>query len=163
MKLKLMIAILFLAGSVSGCVSVQIGPKKSEPAKNIKFKAPPEPFVAIDSSDVDHGWKNGFNNTSISFRSACNDGDPSLESIQQSLIFGLEETQILKSQRVPYNEREALNSVISGKVDGIMTKMEFMILKKNGCSYTISYIALDKKFESDLHVFKSFLKNFEAP
>jgi hypothetical protein len=160
MKFTLVLLTLFL----SGCISVQIGPKKSESAKNIKFKAPAEPFVAIDSSDVDYGWKNGINNTSISFRSVCNDGvDPSLDSIQQSLIFGLENVQILRSQRVPFNEREALNSVVSGKLDGIITKMEFMILKKNNCNYTISYIALDKTFDIDHGVFKAFLKSFEAP
>jgi len=160
MKLTLLIFLIFS----TGCVSVQIGPKKGEQAKNIKFKTPPEPFVSIDSSDVDYGWKNGINSTSISFRSVCNDTiDPSLDSIQQSLIYGLENVQVLKSQRVPFQQREALNSIILGKLDGIFTKMEFMILKKNNCTYTLSYIALDKMFDSDYLTFKDFLKNFEVP
>jgi hypothetical protein len=160
MKL-ILITILFFSG---GCVSVQIGPKKSQSAKNIKFKAPPESFVAIDSEDIDHGWKNGLNNTSISFRSVCNDGvDPTLDSIQQSLLVGLEGAQIQRSQRVPFNDREALNSVVTGKMDGILTKLEFMILKKNNCTYTISYIALEKTFDRDVGIFKNFLRTFEAP
>lgn len=164
MKQHMNYLLLIFSLFTMSCVSVQIGPKKGEPAKNIKFKPPPEPFVSIDSSDVDYGWKNGINSTSISFRSVCNDGvDPTLDSIQQSLIYGLENVQIQKSQRIPFKEREALNSVVVGKLDGIITKMEFVILKKNNCTFTFSYIALEKTFSLDQPAFKNFLNAVEVP
>lgn len=89
--------------------------------------------------------------------------DLPLEGIQQSMLYGIDSIKILKSVTMTYNEREALNSVVEGKVDGVDTKLELMILKKNRCTYMISYVALAKAFESDNKTFQNFLKSFEAP
>ena len=89
--------------------------------------------------------------------------DLPLEGIQQSMLYGIDNVKVLKSITMTYNEREALNSVVEGKVDGVDTKLELMILKKNRCTYMISYVALKKSFDSDVPVFQNFLKTFEAP
>jgi hypothetical protein len=146
------------------CVSVSIGPGKPQAAKNVKYKTPPSPYESFESDDVDAGWKNSKKGTSISYKSSCGDAlDLPLEGIQQSMLSGIDKVKILRSQRVPYNEREALDCVAKGKVDGVDTKLEIMILKKNRCTYMISYVAVLKSFDSDAPVFQDFLKSFEAP
>ncbi len=161
-------AVLLLAACgtafFTSCVSVSIGPKKPDSAKNVKYTAPAAPFVPFDSDEIDAGWKNGLKGTSISFKSTCGDVlDLPLENIQQSMLTGIDDLKVTRSEKIPFNQREALNSVIQGKVDGVDTKMEIVILKKNHCTYMISYVGLYKSFDSDLSSFKSFLKGFEAP
>lgn len=146
------------------CVSVSIGPSKPAQAKNVKLIAPTTPYVPFESDEIDAGWKNGLRGTSISYKSSCGETlDLPLESIQQSMLFGIDNLKIVKSQRIPFNQREALNSVVEGKVDGVDTKMQLIILKKNRCTYMISYVAIFKSYESDLGVFQDFMKSFEAP
>jgi hypothetical protein len=155
---------IFLYLLSNGCVSVQIVPPKPAAAKNVKYVAPPAPFVAFTSDEIDAGWKNSKKGSSISFKSICGESmDLPLEGIQQQMLYGIDSIKILKSVTMTYNEREALNSLVEGKVDGVDTKLELMILKKNRCTYMISYVALAKSFESDNKTFQTFLKNFEAP
>jgi len=157
-----LLVLIFL--TLGGCVSVSLGPKQAESAKNVKMVAPSEPFTEFSSPDADHAWKDSARGTSISYKSSCNDSsDTSLESMQQSTIYGLESVKISKSTRIPYNGREALSSTIDGKLDGVATKIELLILKKNFCSYILSYVALDKSFDTDLKHFKTFVNTFEAP
>ena len=157
-------ALIFTTFALASCVSVSIGPSKPTAAKNVKFKAPPEPFVAFSSDEIDAGWKNSSKGSSISYKSTCGDAlDLPLEGVQQSMLYGIDNIKVIKSIRMTYNEREALNSVVDGKVDGVDTKMEIMILKKNRCTYMISYVAIRKSYESDQPAFQNFLKSFEAP
>lgn len=164
MKISNALAISFFL-NLAGCVSVSLGPKKAESAKDVKMMPPPGVhFSEFVSPDADHAWKDSAHGTSISYKSTCNDSsDSSLEGMQQSTIYGLENIKILKSSRIPYNGREALNSVIEGKLDGVATKIELLILKKNSCNYILSYVALDKSFDVDNKYFKTFIESFEAP
>lgn len=155
---------LFFALLFTACVSVSIGPQKPESAKNVKYSSPPAPFVPFESDEIDAGWKNGLKGTSISFKSTCGDSlDLPLDGIQQSMISGIDQIKIIRSQKIHFNQREALDSTIQGKVDGVDTKMQIVILKKNRCTYMISYVSLLKSFDADLATFQSFLKSFEAP
>jgi len=156
--------LVFASFCISACVSVSIGPGKPVAAKNVRYKEPPPPYAQFTSEEIDAGWKNATAGTSISYKSSCGESlDLPLESIQQSMLYGIDNVKILKSQKLPYNEREALNSIVEGKVDGVDTKMQLLILKKNRCTYMISYVALKKSFEKDQKNFQNFLNHFEAP
>jgi hypothetical protein len=146
------------------CLSVQLSPKSADVASNVSFNAPSEPYEKFAVQDVDRAWKNRSNGNSISFRTACNDPvESEINSIQQMIVDGLDAANIEKRETVQYNGREALHSVIQGKLDGIATKIELMIFKKNNCTYTLTYVALPKNYAQDQAVFQKFLKEFVAP
>jgi len=163
MKFSYYIFLVLITAFLSSCVSVQLGPDKPKSATGVKFTPPTPPFVPFDNDAIDSGWKNTSHGTSISYKSVCNGPDLPLESIQETMLIGIENMKILKSARIPYSQREALVSVAEGKVDGVPTKMQMLILKKNYCTYMLSYVALIKSYEKDVLKFQHFLNSFEAP
>lgn len=149
----------------TACVSVEL-PKKTQVVKSteVTFVAPRSPFVSMESADLDQGWKNPQNGNSISFISECNSSvDPSLENIHNGVIKGIESVEVSKSEKINYNGRQALRSTVVGNVDGVASKIDFVILKKNGCTYVITYVALQSKFDENAAEFEKFVEGFKAP
>lgn len=164
-KLSRTLILLILTGSLNllACVSVSIGNNEVERADGVKYTAP-EQFKEEDLPHVDKAWKNTSNGNSISFLSDCKaTSDPSLENLRSGVISGLNEVEILNEDFGRYNGRAALRSEVSGYVDGIKSKFDLMIFKKNGCIYILTYVALADTFDEDHKAFKNFLEGFKAP
>jgi hypothetical protein len=147
----------------SGCVSVEVEEPKAEKAENIKF-INPKGYENYDNSPLDQAWKNNINGNSISFLSECgNANDPSLEKIREGIISNLGSTKIVSENSLMFNGRNALNSTVASSIDGVDTKLEILIFKKNSCIYVITYVALAPSFEEDFDIFQTFLREFKAP
>ncbi|MEQ1875741.1 MAG: hypothetical protein ABL958_03785 [Bdellovibrionia bacterium] len=120
---------------LAACVSVQLGPNAPDSASDVSFTAPTEPFEKFAVQDVDRAWKNKTNGNSISYRTACNDpAEAEIKTIEQGIVEGLDASKVELSETTQYNSREALHSIVQGKLDGIATKIELMIFKKNNCT-----------------------------
>ena len=147
-----------------GCVSVNLPAGRTERAK-VAFRPPAPPFEKAKlEGSADEMWRNPKTGNNISYFTQCGDkSDPELTSIRNELALGLSEYQVLQSDRVPYNGREALRSLISGKVDGIESMMDVIILKKNGCIYGITFVGLSQKLKVDQPAFEKFVREFQAP
>ena len=162
MRINLSVLLLFV--SLCGCVSVNIGGKKGQKSEDVKYRAPSSPFQSLQSDGADHAWLNKSNGNSIAFHSSCNDpADPPLEAVQAEILSAFEDTKILKSENKTFNGREALNTEAEGAVDGVKTKTELMIFKKNSCVYSLSYVGVVKHFTEDQAKFRDFMASFEAP
>jgi hypothetical protein len=147
-----------------GCVSVGLNDTKIQRSTKVSYAAPSGAFVAKPSDTLDRLWENTVNGNSISFMSDCSDpSDPNLETIQQGILHGVEHLKILSSETITYNDREALRSHTSGKVDGVDTEMDLIVFKKNNCIYTLNYVGVKPQFEDDKAVFGRFLDRFRAP
>lgn len=146
------------------CVSVNVGGgKKTKRAEDVKFEPPPAPFKELSARDADSAWQNKRNGNTISYLSTCNDpADPPLESLQSEMLSALEDLRVLRSETRTYNAREALATEAEGMVDGIPTRIETMIFKKNDCIFTLSFVGLSKTFVEDQNRFHEFLNHFEA-
>ena len=152
-----------LIATAVACVSVNIGPKGAEKSKGVEVDAPEKPFEAMDSN-ADGAWQNRTNGNSISYLSTCNDpADPALENVTRELFSGITELRTIQSKETTFNGREALDSEVIGRVDGVLTRVRAVVFKKNTCLYTISYIGVPKAFEEDRPRFDAFLRNFRAP
>ena len=148
----------------SACVTVKVGDAPPEKATSVKFQAPSLPFAESESAEADRLWTNSQSAVSISFVSRCNDGtDPRLSDIQGQLISAVEEPTIELEKKYPFNSREALDTTISGRLDGIPVKLRLISFKKNNCHYTLSYVGKPRAFAKDAQVFENFSKSFEAP
>jgi hypothetical protein len=147
-----------------GCISVQMGPKKPEPARGVSFQAPGKPFVEISPPGADSAWQDKGSGNTISFSSTCHDsGDPSLDSIQSDLVGELDNPHILQSEHLTFNDRDALHSQVEGTVEGVKTRLELLVFKKNDCIYSLSYVAVSKSFATNQAQFKEFQTSFKAP
>ena len=165
--LRLVTQFVFLIawGAVlSSCVSVSLENKTVKRSADAQAQSPAAPFEKINAEQVDGAWKNSKTGNIISFLSDCTKNtDPSLESLHYETLQGLQDEKILSENRITYLERDALRSSITGKVDGIVSSLDLLIFKKNGCSYVLSFISTPKTRNEDLPYFEKFLNGFRVP
>lgn len=158
--------IVFFAANLlvlCSCVSIDIGSSKPVPSKDITFATPAAVFKETDVPHVDKAWRNNKNGNSISFFSDCSDkSDPSLDSLQTGILQGVQDLRFEKHEEVDYNGRAALHSVVDGKVDGVATKLEFMVFKKNSCIFILNYVGVKARFAENEKDFAQFMKGFKV-
>lgn len=162
------ILIYFTALSVisigTACVSVKLAPSSPpEKAKNVSFKAPSAPFKSSNSASSDGMWISSKTASTISYFTSCSPSEPPLKNIRASAFSSLENVEITKEENVRIDEREGLKSDIEGKMEGVPVKIQFLVFKKNSCSYHLSYVALKENFEKEMDQFNNFVKNFKVP
>lgn len=167
-------ALLILVLSAPSCVSVNIGPGKTEKSKGVTFNAPTGSFKGIANERADSAWNNPATGSTIAYQSNCGDAaDLELESIAQDLFAGFEQSKILRNERIPFDGREGLEREVEGKVDGIITRVRAIIYKKNKCSYVLTHVALaaarvadnsrKAAVNGDSAQFERFATSFKAP
>ncbi|MBX9766936.1 MAG: hypothetical protein K2X47_06670 [Bdellovibrionales bacterium] len=157
------ITALVLVTNASGCVTVSVGEKKGKKAEQLEVSVPPPPFKELDTSDADRAWQNTSTGSSIAYTSECFGSDPSLVSIQQTVLQGLSDVFVESETKLSYNSREALETQATGTVDGVKVKIRFLAFKKNNCNFTLNYFAMQKFFEKDLSAYQQFKEKFRAP
>lgn len=146
------------------CVSVNFEGDPPQKSKTAEFTAPISPFHEIESRHLDKSWQNTKTGSTISFLSDCYGAvDPTLDNIFNGILSEIEDKRIIESHNVDYNEREALHSTVEGKVDGIQTRFELMIFKKNNCIYILTYAAKEGAFAHNQRDFLKFVKGFHVP
>jgi hypothetical protein len=150
--------------AASSCISVDVGIKPPAPSKGVVYRSPGPPFQPLAQTRADRAWKSRSSGNSISFHSSCHDpADPALETVLREMLNELQDLRTLRTQTVTFNAREAIDSEVEGRLDGIPTRIRSIVFKKNNCLYTISHIGLPASFEGDRERFDEFLAGFRAP
>jgi len=156
--------LMVAVSTMLGCVSVSIGGKAPQKSHEMKYVAPAQSFKEKKSVDVDDSWRNEKNGNTISILSECADPtDPSLEQIHSGIIAEIEKSQVIENHHIDYNARDAIHSVVDGQVDGVQTRFELVVFKKNNCTYVLTYAAVAKSFADNQRDFEEFVKGFKVP
>ncbi len=130
----------------------------------MKFQRPPRTFKNLHSLDVDDSWREKQNGNTISVLSECHDSpNPSLEQIQSGVISEITDAQPLETEQITFNNRDAIHSIIDGNVDGIATRFELVIFKKDDCTFILTYAGVAKAFGNNQRDFERFVKEFRVP
>ncbi len=149
---------------LSSCVSVDLSKKQTFHNRDVRFSEPNKPFQEIKSDSLDKVWRHSKNGNTISYFSECqSEEDPDLEQIQKGIISQISNYTILKSNPVVINQRTGLHSVVDGNVDGVNTRVELLIFKKNNCTYIITYAGVTISFAENMIDFNNFVGKFYAP
>ncbi len=175
LKNSTLIALALIAVLIeTGCVSVNIGGGKTEKSIGVAYTAPSAGFQIIKNERADLAWNNGSTGSTIAYQSTCGDtNDASLDSIAEDLFNGFEDSKDIRSERIPFDGREALRREIEGKVDGVVTQVQAIIYKKNNCSFILTFVTLSKSLvadnsrkaaiNGDVSEFERFASSFKAP
>jgi hypothetical protein len=149
----------------AGCVSVNLGGGSGpHRATGVQVQPPGSPFTKEDRDDVDGAWKNSRNGNMLSYISDCQDSsDPSLETILQGAISGLNDLKVEANESPTIQGREAKRVLASGKVDGVASKIDILTFKRNKCIYILSYVGVNSSFSQDHGAFDKFVQGFRAP
>jgi hypothetical protein len=161
----LALALLFLINLLfSGCVSVKLATEEQERAQanKINFQDPISPFTKTDLSQADKAWQSPKTGNSISYFSDCKSSSLPLKAIRTNIFTGVESLKILDEGVATYNAREALRSIVIGKMEGVPIKINLIIFKKNMCTYSLSYVALLDQYDRELSSFNKFVEGFKV-
>lgn len=154
-------ACLFGAG---GCVSVSLSPHEVKRASQLRISPPAQPFSSIDTKAGDAAWKSPSTGSIISYLSDCSEeSDPTLANLRDDILRGLENVLIQTEEELTFQGRKALRTTVLGEVDGVTSAVDLLVLKKNSCSYVITFVSSPNGQQKDLAAFNSFLKGFEIP
>ena len=151
-----------LLGVLMACVSLKLSPqiKRSD---GVTYQALSSPFVRTQSDSADEAWIDPNTGNIISYQSICKETlDPDLNTILQRSISGLTRKKFLKRTSIDYNARRANRILVSGQLDGVDIRLEFVLFKKNACSYTLSLVGLPEHFAKASKAFDQFIEGFQV-
>lgn len=108
-------------------------------------------------------WHNPELGAALMVNSHCEGvGDSPLEGLTNDLLMGMTEREIVTQERIPWAKREALQSVATGKLDGVPRKLELFVLKKDGCVYDIVLDAAPAHFDAARTAFARVRQGFDV-
>lgn len=109
-------------------------------------------------------WRHRDDPSVIQVRSQCQEhGDSNLEQFTDHLRIDFRSWDVVEQRFVTLENREALRSTVDANLDGAPVKMELIVLKKNGCLFDLSYIAIPSAYTSGLASFERVVDGFAFP
>jgi hypothetical protein len=154
------IILLLLIFIFSACSTESGAYKKSNTITNHLSKNIPHPWSEISSEGSDYALRNNKTKSIFLFNSSCRKYEgSSLNALTNSILTGIEDLIIIENKNVFYQEREAVEVVASGKLDGILRHFKIVTIQKNSCIYDYVLISTNKKnLETDSIDLKTFLE-----
>lgn len=125
--------------------------------------APPPPtWRRIEVSHAALAFRDDARDATIAVNGRCGvDGeDVPLASLTQHLFLQFTDREILEQKVTPIDGRDAMNSVLLAKLDGVPKKFDVWVLKKDGCVYDFYYIAPPDRFAQGVAEFDRFVQSF---
>lgn len=117
----------------------------------------------IKGVNGDAAFINSSTSAVILANASCEDfRDAPLEYLTKHLLIGYTEREILSREKVMMDNREALITILTAKLDGVKVKMALCVVKKNYCIYDLSYAAPPGMFDAALEDFDRYVKGFEV-
>lgn len=102
--------------------------------------------VQLETSNI--SWFNDAIGAGLLVNSHCEGvQDSPLEGLTGELLIGTTEREILEQTVRPWAGREAMETIATGKLDGVARKHALFVVKKDGCVYDIVYDAPVSNFD----------------
>lgn len=109
-------------------------------------------------------WRNRRAPGVIQVRSQCQEhGDSSLEQFTDHLRIDFDAWSVVEQRFVTLVDREAVRTTVDARLDGVPVKLELVVLKKNGCLFDLSYVAVPSSFAPGLPAFERVVQGFSFP
>lgn len=135
-------------------------------SEQIAFQvAPPPPtWQRIEVTSTALAFRDEKHDATIAVSGRCgkDSDDVPLRSLTQHLFFQFTDRTIEREEVVPFDEREALHTVLLAKLDGVPKKFDVWVLKKDGCVYDLLFIARPSSFEEGVASFRAFARGFST-
>lgn len=160
----ILMGFLFAAFAMSACVSVSISQPPPSKAKKVSFTEPQTPFAAFSTENADKAWQSEKTGATIAYLSECQGNmDTQLKTVESESLTAITRPVVLSSKTGLFNERESIETLAEGSIDGIHVKISLVVFKKNGCNFTITYMGRKTRFDSELNLFSRFKESFVVP
>ncbi|HPQ69615.1 MAG TPA: hypothetical protein PKW95_10845 [bacterium] len=83
-----------------------------------------------------------------------------VQSLRNHLLFDITSREISEQKTIEVDNREALWTVVEGRLDGARVKMAVVVLRMDAWIYDFCYVSVPEYFDEALADFKRFVHNF---
>lgn len=161
---KIILVLCFFLTFCLSCISFSPSKIEKKEPQGISFSAPHNPYLEFKLETADRAWQNPQTGNTISYMSDCDgSSDQSLDTLFLSAVEGIENLKISDQRKITFNQREALETSLLGRVDGVGIQVRLIIFKKNNCTFNLSYIGSLSTFMKGYNDFVAFVKEFKVP
>ena len=112
---------------------------------NVAFRLEhvPPGWRQIEINDTALAFRDDEHETTVAINGRCGRDaeDVPLQSLTQHLFLQFTERQVQEQRTVPLDGREALETQLIAKLDGVEKHFHVVVLKKDGCVYDFMQIA----------------------
>jgi hypothetical protein len=121
----------------------------------------PPSWRQIEINDTALAFRDDQSETTVAINGRCgrDADDVPLQSLTQHLFLQFTERQIESQQLMPLDGREALETQMVAKLDGVVKHFHVVVLKKDGCVYDFLQIASQRQ---DPDAFRHFVSGFSS-
>jgi hypothetical protein len=130
------------------------------------FRVGPTPATwrRVNVSGGALAFRDDENDATIAANGRCGvDGDDvPLAALTQHLFLAFTDREILQQRTTTMDGREAMNTLLLAKLDGVPKKFDVWVLKKDGCVYDLYFIARPDRFDRCDAAFQRFVQGFAA-
>jgi hypothetical protein len=96
--------------------------------------------VAIEDNDL--AWHHPELGAVVQVNATCDPfQDVPLRALINHLLIGFTDREFLGSDRIPLDDREALRSHLTARLDGVERELLLYVLKKDECTYDFALVA----------------------
>lgn len=112
---------------------------------------------------ADLSWMQPTTGSTLLVNSLCKGvKDVPLNSLTQHLLIGMTEKKIITQETIAFSGRDALETEISAKIDGVPQRMKVLVMKKDGCVYDLFFGSDPNFYEEDLKSYFQLKNSFTA-
>ena len=144
------LVIAALALTAGACTTTTAIPNEQFDDGQVRYsvESPGEGWTEIAVENTNVAWLHEPTASAILVNSHCEGvEDAALDVLTRHLTVGMTDRQVLEEKRFTKSKREALETVVSARIDGVERKMVILVLKKDGCVYDVVYTAHPARFE----------------
>jgi len=107
-------------------------------------------------------YRNDRKQASILVHGRCevDSDDVPLVALKNHLFLQFTDREVHKEEVVPFDDREALHTELTAKLDGVPMRYDVWVLKKNGCVYDLLYTAPPAHFGAGHATFQRMVEGF---
>jgi hypothetical protein len=118
-------------------------------------------LVKLEGNDVAYISRDSPH--SIAVNATCEDhDDPPLDTLTRHLLMGFTERSTLDQQTFTLDDREALRTQVSARLDGVPVELVLVVMKKDGCVYDFTYLSPPSSAGERLGDFEHLLAQFST-
>jgi hypothetical protein len=160
----LLLAVLFL-GALAACAhadSFEGGVlRKGELTVRVGPVPPEWRRVRIDGADL--AYRDQPREGSVLFDVRCGrSADAPLTVLTEHLIMGTTDRDFVHQETLPFDEREALHTLMRAKLDGVPMQYDIYVMKKDLCVFDLVYVAPPAQFTVGAADFERFATALHA-
>jgi hypothetical protein len=130
------------------------------------FQLPPAPpqWKRVSHSHAALAFVNERHEATMMFNGRCGVGgdDVPLIALTKHLFLQFTERDVHSQEVVPFDDREAMRTLMTAKLDGVELKYDAWVLKKDGCVYDLLYFAPPAGFEPEHDTFLQLVRDFST-